>query len=30
VRFTVGAKFMNIDLARLLDECFSRARPPLE
>ena len=26
-RLAVGTKFMNVDLARLLDEHYSRARP---
>jgi hypothetical protein len=26
-RFTVGTKYMNVDLARMLDEHFSRSRP---
>jgi hypothetical protein len=28
-RLTLGTRFMNIDLARMLDEQFSRSRPPL-
>ena len=27
-RFTVGTKFMNIDLARMLDEEYSRTHEP--
>jgi hypothetical protein len=27
-RFTIGTKFMNLELARILDEAFSRAQPP--
>jgi hypothetical protein len=26
-RFTIGTKFMNIELARLLDEAYSRLHP---